>query len=666
MASTTSVEERVERLKGLLTGQSSSTRAVRALSPGDGYTNLLLGVALHGADRKRNRHTLTSLERLLVDALGTIMEETELKEWGLAYRETVQEAPAGTLIVPRVITELHESEGFSTTDLKRVLPQLSAEVAKAPNVNLLTVEDLAAGRQEEQEFLEGMQACGFAVTGVARYPAAAGEGEDEEAPASWRVRLEMEKFYVERAVGDQGGGRDEIYFTASSSAGGGDGQTFTSQEFGAVKKGDTRTFNADNKVFLDEDAGPAGLTVTSIQVWEADQSDSRWYDALQKSLNRAVEEIDRLLNNPVGIIIDPTPLPVTIAYEVAKVFIALMDTLRNHDDLSCTRSFVLTRDDMAMLGHQGGVEWNFNDDGWHRLTVRYTGARPVYPTGAVEIISRPQGATPDDAGEWDAPIPLGWKTVATPALAVYHGELHTLFPRAGDNQLVWSRYDGTAWSTPQPIGSAHTDRPPTLAVHQDRLHTTYSGGDNRIYHAWYDGQKWDQIRKIRTWESPLGPSLASLDGTLWHAHTASNVVYYATYDHDDNGWNHEDYVPISGITAHSAPALGLGGPFITINHRMDNSGICTRLGSSDHRWGNDGGIDTMSTHHAPTVHQADHCGWLAYRDTSGRARLAWHAEDAYNWKLLPNPIARGTWTCGPLAAPSLTTHNNRLYAIYHA
>ncbi|MEU9083519.1 hypothetical protein [Streptomyces sp. NPDC048357] len=104
----------------------------------------------------------------------------------------------------------------------------------------------------------------------------------------------MEKFYVERAIGDQGGGRDEIYFTASSSAGGG-GRTFRSGEFGAVKNGDTRTFSAGNKVFLDEDPGSTGLTVTSIQVWEADQSSSRWYDALQRALNRAVETICSML-----------------------------------------------------------------------------------------------------------------------------------------------------------------------------------------------------------------------------------------------------------------------------------------------------------------------------------------------------------------------------------
>ncbi|MFD5513592.1 hypothetical protein ACFWIB_38470 [Streptomyces sp. NPDC127051] len=664
MAGTTSVEERVERLKGLLTGQSSSTRAVRALSPGDGYANLLLGAALHGADGRRQGRTLTDLEGLLVDALGTIMEDAELKEWGRAYRETVQGSPM-TLIVPKVIADLPAGTGYSVADLERVLPQLSAEVAKAPNVNLLSLEDLAAGRQvEDQEFLDGMQACGFAVTGVARYPDA-GPGEGEEAPASWRVRLQMEKFYVERAVGDQGGGRDEIYFTAASSAGGGGGQTFTSEEFGAVKKGQTRTFNANRKVFLDEDAGPTGLAVSSIQVWEADQSSSRWYDALQKSLNRAVEEIDSLLNNPVGAILDPIPLPLTIAYEVAKVFIALMDTLRNNDDLSCSRTFVLTRDDMAILGHQGSAEWNFNGDGWHKLTVRYTGERPVYPTGAIEIISRPQGATPGDAGEWDAPIPLGWKTSATPALAVYHGALHTLFPRAGDNQLLWSRYDGTAWSTPQPIGSAYTGQPPALAVHDDCLHALYTGGDHNVYHAWCYDTRWSPIRPIPDWSSPLGPALAELDGTLWAAATGGNVVHYADYV-SGTTWNPAQPVPTSGTTAHSAPALGLAdGEWITINHRTDNSGICTRLWKKDlARWSSVGDIAGVSTHHAPTVHEADHCGWLAYRDTSGRARLAWRTTAL--WEPLPEPIARGTWTCAPLAAPSLTTHNNRLYAIYHA
>ncbi len=78
----------------------------------------------------------------------------------------------------------------------------------------------------------------------------------------------MESFYVARAVGDQGGGRDEIYFTSAASVGGDNGgQTFVSEEFGAVKQGQTHTFSASKKVFLDKQSS-GDFMVASLQVWE--------------------------------------------------------------------------------------------------------------------------------------------------------------------------------------------------------------------------------------------------------------------------------------------------------------------------------------------------------------------------------------------------------------
>ncbi len=677
VAGTASVEERVERLKGLLTGRSPSARAARALSREDGYGNLLLGVALHGADGRRQGRALTDLEGLLVDALGTIMDEAELKAWGAAYRETVQSAAPGTLIVPKVVSDLPAAAGFAVADLERVLPQLSAEVAKAPNVCLLSLEDLATGREvEDPEFIEGMQACGFAVTGIARHPGAGAArpadttGGGGEALASWRVRLEMEEFHVVRAVGDQGGGRDEIYFTASSSVGGGRGQTFVSEEFGAVKRGQTRSFTADKKVFLDQDAGPSGLVVSSVQVWEADQSSSRWYDALQKSLNIAVEEIDTLLNNPIGMIVDPTPLPVTIAYEVAKVFIALMDTLRNTDDLSCSATFVLTRDDMAVLHHQPELTWHFNGDGHHKLTVRYTGARPLYPTGSIEIVSRTHGTHPSLAGEWSAPIPLGWKTTTAPAITALGSHVYAVFSRAGDNMLMWSRYDGAAWTTPLTISStAASDRPSALAVHNNRLHLMFTGGDSRIRHAWFNGGKWSRFQTVGTWESPFGPSLTELDGVLWSAHTGlDNHLHLSAYVADT--WNTPTVLDDS-FGANSGPALGTYLGSLTVHHRLRDDRVVYRYSSTPGQ--SPGGWSTTvrddwRTRSALTEHRAGRDTWLAHRGTDGRPNLAWRDAGAArhtDWSSA-EIIDREGWTCTTLAAPVLTTHNGRTYAIYHA
>ncbi|MEV6776567.1 hypothetical protein [Streptomyces syringium] len=676
-----SSQERIERLKAMLTGRSSNRRTGAALASSGELGNLLLGVALHGADRLRENRLPTDLEMALVAALHAAIDGEEVKAWGAAYREVVQSADPGTLVVPEVITSRPSSSGYGVEDLAEVIPQLSQEAGRAANVSLLTAEDLAAGRiQEDAAFVEAMRETGFAVTGGARYPgttAAAAAGSQDTgtaqnpAPAadSWRVRLEMENFYVERAVGDQGGGRDEIYFTAAASAGGKKGEPFVSEEFGKVVKGQTRTFSSNNKVFLDQQCS-GGLVVASIQVWEADQSNAAWYANLQKALNTTIERIDALLNNPVAIIADPTPLPVTIAYEVTKVFVALMDALRNDDDLSDTRTFVLSRDDMAILTHQPNLEWNFNGDGHHILRVRYTGERPVYPEGSIEIISRAQPTGGTLGGAWSVPIPLGWKTRATPALASYRGDLYTVFSRSTDNRLVWSRYDGTAWSTPRIIGSAASDRPCALAVHQDQLHLMYTGGDSKVYHGWFDGQQWSPLQPFLDWKTGFGPALVEVHNHLWAAATGGNTVYAAKWKQNVTGPVTRQASP-SGA-AYGAPALGSSTFKAILDHRQSDDSICSRF--PDNWTGRE--VRSWRTRHAPTVHHSGSYDWMAHIGTDGRVYLSWRdthkAYDEYpkpktewEWTNRAEVIEQGTWTCTPLETPAHTTHNRRLYAIYH-
>ncbi|WP_385625072.1 hypothetical protein PXH67_40475 (plasmid) [Streptomyces sp. P8-A8] len=665
-----SQEERIERLKALLRGQSASGRTRAVVASGE-YGNLLFGVALHGAEAQGSR-TLTDLERLLVDVLATVVEAEELTQWGSAYRETVRTADPGALTVPAVIAERPVASGFAIADLKDELPHLAKAAMAAPNVSLMSLEDLAAGRAtESRAFVEAMGERGFAVTGVARYPdeeTAARAGAVPEAAESWRVKMEMDSFHVVRAVGDQWGGKDEIYFTSAASVGGdGGGQTFRSEEFGAVKEGDTRTFAAGKRVFLDRPTS-SGSVVASVQVWEADQSSSEWYSKLQLALNMAVEQIDKALENPMMVILDPIPLQVAIGYEVAKVFISLMDTLRNRDDLSCSRTFVLSRDDLAVLYHRP-VEWNFNGDGHHKLTVRYTGERPVYPQGSIEVIVRNHGLTPGAAGPWSARIPLRWKTRANPAIADYRNALYTVFGRATDNKLMWSRYDGTAWTTPRAIGADASDQPPALAVYKNNLHLLYTGGDGRLYHGWFNGQEWSAARPVGNWASALGPALATLDSALWAARTDGQRVHVASHV-SDHTWSASETVGNSlkpNLKALSGPALSHMAGHLCVDVRGDDDQIYSWSQNPPghvYRWELISNNGNWRTRHAPTVHHATRYEWFAHASSEGRrAYLSWRdLQDTHRrgWSE-PQDIAEDA-----LAVPVFTTHQRRLYGIYHA
>ncbi|MFJ8746570.1 hypothetical protein ACIRL2_45425 [Embleya sp. NPDC127516] len=68
--------------------------------------------------------------------------------------------------------------------------------------------------------------------------------------------------------------------------------------------------------------------IASIQVWEADQSGSRWCDALERALNSTIAVIDRVMGNSLGIATGPALMPVTIASEIARFLVSLMDVLR--------------------------------------------------------------------------------------------------------------------------------------------------------------------------------------------------------------------------------------------------------------------------------------------------------------------------------------------------
>ncbi|MBC2874137.1 MULTISPECIES: hypothetical protein [Streptomyces] len=129
-AETQSSQDRIERLKALLTGQSSSLRTWAAVTAEE-YGNLLFGVALHGAEAQGSR-ALTDLEQLLVDALATVVDAEELGQWGTAYRETVRTARLSDLTVPAVIARRPVTSGFAIADLADELPNLLKAAKAAP------------------------------------------------------------------------------------------------------------------------------------------------------------------------------------------------------------------------------------------------------------------------------------------------------------------------------------------------------------------------------------------------------------------------------------------------------------------------------------------------------------------------------------------------------
>ncbi|MFF5488723.1 hypothetical protein [Streptomyces virginiae] len=542
-------QERLERVRALLSGSRSQARAGRALAQGSVYGNVLIGAMLHGADRVRQGRTPTDLERMMLDVLKTLAPDAEARQWGRVYRESLAQGQA--TVVPQSITGLSVDQGYAMEDLRRDLPQIASEAAACPNAQIVDPYAAATQQPESAAFLEAMRQTGFAVTAYSKSSpsgaAAAGDtgGGPAQAPAepaapageagtvapaaapAFRVALELESFYVHREVGDQWASNDEIYWTASASSGPKTGRTFHSMEFQNVDKGKTFNFPTDNKTLFDSTF--TGLLGTVITAWEADQSNAEWFDNLQKALSDALSQLDLAMTVEgfVGVL----PTWFGAAFEIAKIFVFIFEAFRNYDDLTCTRFIGMDQQDLAVISYHGGTSWHFNGEGHHELKVKYSGGKIPFPVGTVEYAVR--------AGDtWSAPIALDWQSTQPPALAAYNGRLYALFVRASDNGVMWSRLEGTAWTTPQRIGGDGTLFSPALAPGHGKLYYVHVGGDERVYWRTYTdtAAEWSAVAQIPNISAKRAPSLTSFGHDMWLTHVAYERDLY-TNVHNGTSWS---------------------------------------------------------------------------------------------------------------------------------
>ncbi|WP_326622895.1 hypothetical protein OG863_38145 [Streptomyces decoyicus] len=368
-----------EMLRG--TATASESRFMRGLRQGR-EQGVLVGAALHAAERSRLGKPLTELERVLLKALSDLMPQADVHACGQEYRSAV--ADLGSLdIVPASVTSRSLSTGYTVTEFKERLPVIGREAVTLANAALVDPAVLAIGQAiDTAEFKQGIREFGYGAT-VFNRPPQPPEERGRPVPG-YRAKVEFDSFYVRRAVGDQWGGKDEIYWTVAAASDKHKAPTYKSSEFGAIKKSDTRSFTGVDRVVFDGQAGThLGLHVAA---WEADQSSSEWYDKLFEVLQEVVDglHVTDLLNN-----FNPTFAGDLLGYalEITKLFIFLKEYLRNKDDLSCERMLFFDRHTLVTLFNRGQDTWEFNGEGHHSLRIRYTGQRPVFPAGALEYVT---------------------------------------------------------------------------------------------------------------------------------------------------------------------------------------------------------------------------------------------------------------------------------------
>ncbi|MET7529861.1 hypothetical protein [Streptomyces goshikiensis] len=524
-------DPRLERLRQILTGGHPSP-LVRPQGRDGTRANLMLAVALRAAARTEQGHQLGELENSLVQAMLTAMPQADLIGLGKLYLFLVTYGTG--LPFPVSVTGRPLGQTYDWAQYQQDWQAMARETMAQPNTAVVSREGFALGEGVDgPEFVEALRTW---RTGTSAMPGAVVISPDTlavspdgdpvapgvegaqaaEASAAGvrafdpvRVRLEMESFHVLRAQGDQGGGKDETYWCASSGSDKAAGPAYRSEEFGGVQTGHTRTFGSNRVVF---DGQVAGHLILQIFCFEADQSSSEWYDALHARLRQLSQDIFDSPWFQIGSNLPGGGIAGILA-DINTLGVILMSHLRNDDDLSCARAIYLDRYDLALLSERGSVDLHFNGDGHHVLKLKYASPEKVpFPAGTLQYLVREQG------DRWATPLQLPWQSITPPAIAFYGSRLHVLFNRPSDKALMWTSHADGVWSAPRQINQEYSDIAPALAVFQNKLWCAHTGTDDTVGYFTYDGTSWTRRTQIFGFGSRIAPALTVHDNRLWLTH----------------------------------------------------------------------------------------------------------------------------------------------------
>ncbi|NBE99612.1 hypothetical protein FE391_39410 [Nonomuraea sp. KC401] len=379
--------QRLERWQALLSGQGlqaaqqAHARRLRKQGP----VNLMTGVLLHAAARADQGLELTELERSVLAPLERVLGTDHLHAMGRIYHQQLSGGRSAE-IVPTSVSSRPLQQGFDEQAYKAAFAEMLPLVATMPNLAVVNRAHLTDGQGfDSAEFTAALAEHGFGVTG---FSGADDETADPAARAPFHAKLEMQSFFCHKAVGDQGGGRDEIYWTAAANATDFE-RTLRTNETGSVTEGKEFLITGD-KVFFDTRLDGCGSA--AITVWEADDSGDRWYTALGNALRDIVET---LKYHDLFLSVIPGMDLYGHLYSALSLFATIIEHLRNKDDMVLTRAFAFGRADLAALYHYNDshrMPWEFDRTsqgmGRFSLIVRYTGENPGHPaSGDGSLIS---------------------------------------------------------------------------------------------------------------------------------------------------------------------------------------------------------------------------------------------------------------------------------------
>ncbi|WP_181794019.1 hypothetical protein [Streptomyces sp. WELS2] len=642
--------ERLERLRAQLQGRPAGARRAQRAEPSRN-ARLLLGVMLRGAARLDAGMELTDLERRLVDGVCRLLDEEEVREFGRVFlaETTAQGAPQ---LFPDTLTGRGLAEGYSQADLLKDLPTLAADVLAQPNVSIVDV----AGREEgasldTPEFAQGMADYGIGVTVVhSSQPADAGTVAAE---TPFTIRLDLHKFVCVRDTPEAT--RDEIYWVYGASNAEGAAKRQVTREYGSVNKGSVRYFDSGTTLF---DGRTTKGIPAYVACWEADDSPSSWYNALSRTLDDIIHQL-----NEFARIIEQYPAgqypefnAVDLAYyavAIATFIQVLIDFFRNDDDLVQERVLAFSRNAIKSLANRPGEtdRWRFDSK---------EGTFDLYVKASVPNGTRLRHATTTDGSTWTASTLLPTAdSLAGPALTVYKNRLYCVHRGGnGNDQLYYCEYDGTRWGQDSRIQPYKSVYQPALAVFNNKLYCVVRGADDEhLYEMTFNGTTWSGGNRMQSYRSAFGPALAAFNNKLYCVYRGADDEHLWLRTFDGNSWS--DHSQLGSHRASAGPALAV----------YNNKLYCVYRGMGEElRWftiPSAGASTMMGTQHsaaapALTVHNGRLYSVHRASVSASDPRLYWTTFDGNRW----HTDTGFNTTATSVEAPAIASYNGKLHVVH--
>ncbi|MCX5376214.1 hypothetical protein [Streptomyces sp. NBC_00091] len=649
--------DRLERLRAQLAGTArSDSRMERRLrlSPQTGF---LYGMTLRAAARLEQDQKLTDLEENLIGLLRLSgSSDSEIAEFGHLYRDNLTARGTGE-IFPAAVTGRPLTEGYSYEDLAAELPALAPELTSQPTFR--TVRADALGPDEGID-TEEAAAARFEYGGGSIVVLADGDiGPWATNPTPLDVRVEYNKFYAVR-VGDQGGGRSEIYWASGAGSDTAAYPDFKSREYGATSSGDTKYFDSGSYVFR---GTIKNTLMCNIQCWEADDSDGGFYNRLREALR----DISRWCYDKSEKLIDQNE-----DYNASSAFLSLVALIS--DLINLILGWLINEDDLF-----GEVDIAYSSRGLYEMSRRSVDHNRVNFSGrngsnSVDLYMKvvmPQGPVfpPEplklrtlNNGSWSSATELPNSLSRTaPAVEAFQDKLHVTFIRGGGTQLLWtSSENASSWTTPTQIrGFGGYLRPALCPVDANTLLGVHVGGAGELWWSTYDGSTWSAHQRVKNYVATAGAALTWHDGRIYLVHRGQDQAMHVN-SYANGQWSDSTVLSsFAGMfkpTTPSAPtAVSYKGVLHVVYRASDNSLGWFRLQNGS--WTPSSVASHWRTTAGPAIEVSDNRMYCLHVGTGGRLYSA--SYDGTAW-------SGATQIGGPVATddPVLQTYQGKLRLMY--